>query len=269
MTDSNWLPDGGTFDGAHEYVLLCPGCDRRKFSWNTQKKVGHCFRCGHTLTGMKMLRETFMGVGSSTSRPSVTFKSPGRPRDEAYLPVEYIPHALAYLVGRGISLSLAREIGVLYSGGRVWFPVSSPLGGAPFMVGRDITGASMIPWKSFPSEKGRYIFGKLPVGGTIVLVEGIIDLLAPRLWGHGVALLGSHPSVDILTWIGNHYSRVFLWLDPDEAGEKGTVLIRNILKGWFPKVSVSICPYLFGDKDAGDHTPEEAREVLKAVGYVL
>lgn len=176
---------------------------------------------------------------------------------------------MRYLESRGVSATLAQEIGVLYATDRVWFPISSPMGLAPSLMGRDITGLAQIPWKAFTIERAKYVFGSTPTGTRVILVEGIMDCVSSGLYGKSLSLLGSHPSLDLLVQLGNLYKEVVLWLDPDSAGREGTAYITSVMRGWFPSLklgSVNSNKTVGGRlADPGEHTPEEAAVLLAEV----
>lgn len=280
MTDSTaYLPDGGKWNG-NEYSLPCPGtlsdgskCGKR-FSWNTITLRGQCFKCKLAARGEKSLQRLF---GPQTQavpdRPQHQFRpvTIGRANSGPFIQAENSTEASQYLLSRGVGLPLMKEIGVLYSQDRVWFPISSPMGLAPSLMGRDITGLATIPWKAFTIERSKYVFGRTPPGSTsrVILVEGIMDLVSPGLWGKGFSLLGSHPSLDLLVKLGNNYKEIILWLDPDQAGREGTTYVTSVLRGWFPSLKLG---FVNSNKtvggrlaDPGEHTPEEAAVLLAEV----
>lgn len=265
--EENWLPEGGTWEGSSEYVLPCK-CGRMKFSWNVNKKVGNCFRCGFKLIGVRALRSHFGTTGGTETAPSQSW-SPGRsqschPGSSNFIPASISPAAVEYLSGRGVSKELAEEIGILYKDERVWFPLTSPFGLIPFLLGRSINPDSTMRWTSFPGEKGQYVFGGSEKNGPVVLVEGVFGVLSSGLYGKAVALLGSKPSLELLAALVNRYSEVFVWFDPDEAGRNGSKYIKEVLHNWFPLCKVKEIIY---NKEPDDCSVEESKEVLKEQGY--
>lgn len=280
-----WLPDGAEHAGGREYLLRCPQPDcashlknKKKFAWNTDKECGHCLTCGFSIGGMRKLRLYFGDHGELASQ-RVVFRSPAVP--SSYTPVgsdDYLagtPAAL-YLRSRGVDAGLAEEIPVLDADGRIWFPLWSPFGLTQFLLGRIArkTEPGEVPWMSFPAFKSKYLFGELPTGPTLIVVESIFDVLTPGWWGQAVSILGSEPSVDMIAWLAQRYPQWVIALNnynTDQAGRKGADLIQGILKGWFPehKICVAIPP---GQKnDFGQCTPEEAHyaatNAVKAAGW--
>ena len=234
----SWLPANARHVGGNEYLLVCPApsCRKEKLAWNAKKVFGWCLVCGFRINGLEQLKRHFP-TGSSVPL-HVDFRTPL----DGYGVIDPYSHpgASAYLEERGVIPDDIYQCNCTYGEGRVWFPVWSPLGLQPFCLGRSIDPRNKLRWLSYPAEKGKYLFGKLPVGETVILVEGIFKVLTPHLWGRALAVLGSAPSLDILVWLGLRYKDIIVWFDPDAAGLKGASMVSSMLNGWLPDVTVCV-----------------------------
>jgi hypothetical protein len=94
---------------------------------------------------------------------------------------------------------------------------------------------------------------------VVVIVEGIFDVITPQLLGIAVANLGTNVGRNMATWVfSKRPKKCIVWLDPDEAGIRGTAKVADALTSW------GICPTIYSpepyknlpwvkvDKEPGD-----------------
>lgn len=232
-----WLPSGGRFEeGGSEYVFTCPSCGNPKFFWNVRGGRGYCFRCDLKVGSAAYLRR-LLGTAIPEQEKIVEPEVVAQKRFLEKVPVRGTP-AEIYLASRLVSVDQAEEIGILYEPEtqRIHAPIWSPLKGLP----PSYKSRSIVPgqkgWMSRKGDGGGYLFGASPkkasMDGSVVLVEGVFDVLTPGLWGRALALLGSQLLEGVEWWLARTYGKVILLLDPDEAGTKKAKGVESRLVRW-------------------------------------
>lgn len=173
------------------------------------------------------------------------------------------PGALAYVEGRGLERATIERYRIGYAaGGELaaylrWrrLPAGAAVrvgllgrGGREFLAGRVvvpelrdgrpvwIVGRTIDPYASGPKYLG--LPGPKPVFGweeavgsaTVVLTEGVFDLLALRQWHlPALALVGTYVRPEVLRAIGARFGRFLLALDADEAGDAAAAALERVL----------------------------------------
>jgi len=141
-----------------------------------------------------------------------------------YAPGDRLPR---YLTFKGLDLGLAHDVGLLTSRGpffqgRIIVPETDAQGRVIHLCGRDIRGRD--PKYLFMAGIPKPVYGlvRLRRGFPVFVVEGVFDWLTLLQWGYqAVCLLGtSLKKNDALQLC--QAKRVYLALDNDEAGERGT-----------------------------------------------
>jgi DNA primase len=147
-----------------------------------------------------------------------------------------IDHTHPYLASRGISKETAEKFGVgFFSGkgsmsGRIVFPIHNESGELVAYAGRSIDGAAGERYK-FPSgfHKSAVLYnlhraiGESNPERQVVVVEGFFDCMKVTAAGFPcVALMGSSLSATQQETLGQHFQRVVLLFDGDDAGKKAT-----------------------------------------------
>lgn len=246
MTD--YLPAGQPGPGA-EYVLdECPGCGKpRHFYWNTETCKGKCHACQFVIIGKRRFIRLTGGDGEGLEglrpwreRPTHPLASNARSMDCAW------DHDLPRrtLSQRGVTEDVARKIPIRYSPDHGYMflnldPLSPEL--PPVIVYRSVYRWPN-KWIGLPGVRLAYYgFGlnHLPPGiSSVLLVEGVYDVLGPGLLGKAVALMGSSFNPVWAAALKHRgIQRVVTWLDPDEAGRSGTRKVLQTLQAWELKVS--------------------------------
>ncbi len=250
---SGFLPEGGSFDAAGEYVTDCPRCGgRRKFYWNPVKARGFCFggQCQTKVRGVEDYKALFAG----SSGVSPLFAKPRDYREDPKPekidptasddPWDY-PEARGFLggeppKGRGLSREVVWEGGIRARGSRIRVSLDPVCRNhPPYVYVRSADGSS--PW--MPERAGvrrqSYVYGlkaweQVEPYLQVVLFEGIFDVLGTGLYGRALALMGSSLSQDLARYLGEAYPglRAYYWPDPDPAGQAGAVKASATLAGW-------------------------------------
>ena len=256
-----------------EYIVVCPFCSG-DLHWNAGLQGGQCFRCGSKFNTTKM---NFHFRGNSNSAVDDLIEKIVRPREapkQKAIPLYgYQKHWQArwHLEEyRRCDPATLDKLGVWYDEeeDRVCIPIQPVLPGGgnverPYMSRH--TDPDVKGWKAQPPgiEKEQYWFtaGRIPNRRAIILVEGIFDVLTPRLEGIAIATLGTKLSPAMQDWFWLNSPDVYLWYDPDEAGERASDTISRQLLGIVPVKGV-----IRGVPEPGDLSPKQAREILKECG---
>lgn len=245
-------------EGDVDYQYLCPECDKRNLWWRPEAGVGQCFSCSRGF-GEYQMKQMF-GLSSALSDlnfeliPTV-LRAP-LPRTQAALD----SMAEWYLFEhRKFHRGDLDKVKHWYEPetDRVCFGLNNVLGGtSPYYMSRS-TDPDTKGWMVQPAdaEKSGLWFNPRNLNPDLpmVIVEGIGDILTPRLMNFGVAILGVSVSIE-MEYVLRNNPRLYVWLDPDKAGRQAMLAIKQQLP---QAIMVSY------HKEPGDCTPEEARDVLR------
>lgn len=246
------LPNGHYVSGGREYLTRCPECNKEKFYWNLIKNVGFCHSCHRKVSGERQFAKAF--DGQMSLQPKYQGPEARGPDPELFLSAVVDKKARAYLNGRWVSEAQIIERDIRYYAQRIYVPVT-PLSPEfpPGWICRRIHGEK--GWRALPGlRKAHYVYGRRPEGQTVVLVEGVFDVLSPGLYGIAVALLGTHLSNTHLAWLRTHYKRVIVWLDPDVPGQaaaKGIVRQLRAAGLWARNFEAPVDPGALGPAHPG------------------
>jgi len=140
-------------------------------------------------------------------------------------------------LGPALRIGLLNHTGAEFLAGRIVVPEFRD-GQAVWLVGR-----LLDPVASSEGEAGeappKYLAlrGSKPLLGaelaqgspTVIVVEGVFDLLTLRIWGYpAVALVGTHTRSDIVDQLRS-FKRVYLVMDQDDAGLEATLKLIDSL----------------------------------------
>lgn len=210
--------------GGKELLLPCPRCGKEKFYVNIGKKSAWCW---NALCHYKINSDADFYALDLTYRPK---KVPGVLANipDLYDPAEY-EEARKFLEGRSVDPSHP-DIRYAPSQQMLYFRITSPLDGYhPSWHRRSVKEKSWIVLKG--TDKDAYWYE--PVRWEerrIILVEGCWDAL--RIGAGSLSLLGAKMSKHHLTGILRRgWEDVALWLDPDQAGIKGSLEMEHMLTG--------------------------------------
>lgn len=250
----------------------CPKC-AGTFHWHTRRLTGHCFRCGFKLGGTKNFVTTF---GEKPPEPGdALFKEDILPFGDM-VPATESAEARGYLHQRGVAPQYLEQAGVeaCYHNGAVYFPIWSPVGPVGSVSTQWMWRRIDQPgWMAQRMHKGLYVFGaksvvkRLKSESIVYLVEGVFDLLSPRLYDSGLALLGSEMSPQLQRWIrsvANPTGTIFIWFDGDSTGKGKGRKLQEALSVWHP--NVRLCNGWKDDpRDPGQYGWQEASDLITQV----
>lgn len=230
----------------NEVTYICPLCQKPKLGWNVIRHFGQCFYCDKGYNDLSIRRITTINyIRGYAEDMNVDLEAgkaePKKPKYEfermAHGNAEQIEarcflmadkHLLPSIVDEYVCYSpTTREVGVqLYnvlgwnSGPATWMRRSIDRKG--WFADAGIEKANHLF-----CAPGKYRF---PQGEIIYLVEGVFDALSLCPWATAVSLLGTKLYPAQLDWLkervkGNNNLPVFIWMDPDKAGQKAATEI--------------------------------------------
>jgi DNA primase len=204
---------------------------------------------------------------------------PSRPEENQPLSfiLRNIDQQHPYVRSRGLSAETARYFGVGYYGGngflrgRIVIPIHNEQGELIAYSGR-ATG-ERGPKYRLPAgfRKSQVLFNLHRVlardGRTLVLVEGFFDTFKMHQAGYPnvVALMGSRLSDGQAKLILQHFDRIIVMLDGDEAGRAGTTAAVAVLSPFLAVDTVTLASGAQPDELA----PEEIRRILAGLAHHL
>lgn len=254
-----------------EYVYKCPLCGHNKLKWDPKRKAGRCWGCpGHPGYGIKTMSALLnhrLDV-SMACLPDVELRelSPREARHKkVVLPATRDDMMWWYLEQeRRIKREWLQDVPLWYEEetDRVHFPLRPKVGLDPWDNG--ITMSRICDpdqkgwWVSRKDKELHWYHNLWRIPDTLVLVEGIFDVLTPNLQDCAIALLGTK-----LYEIGEYWlvenaldKEVLVWLDDDEPGKLAAKQICSLL------TCLGIRWRNIDAKEPGSCTPEEARGIL-------
>ena len=277
--------------GHHQYRGICPihgGEGRDAFHANLSQNVFHCFSCGAggsvldfvaamercsvREAALRLQQErgetTQPGADSRRGKATVTEKM-STPAPLGFS-LRGIDSTHPYLAERGIRQATAMEFGVgFYRGagilsGRLAIPIHNARGELVAYAGRTLDRTE--PRYRFPAGFGKseilFNLHRAAATGqsTVVVVEGFFDCLKVHQAGTPavVALMGAVLYPAQHRSLLEHFQRVILMLDGDDAGRCATVKIAAQLH---PHASVGVV-HLLGPVQPDQLSIEAIREVL-------
>lgn len=225
------LPPGHWVSGT-EYSVICPECgSSAKAFLNPYKGRAHCksSHCGWVAYNKAEIYEAFDIDPDDEDWKGLAPVQAPRNQERGYtltgmIPAWLDPKARAYLAGkRGLSEKIVQAGGIEYSVKLQRFVVMLE----PFTADLRSRQATRYPGsigKWYPAFEGislsEYGYGLrfIPAQADgIVLMEGIFDVLATRMLGRGIAMMGTKLTLSGLMWL-KRFKRVIVWVDPDNAG---------------------------------------------------
>lgn len=257
-----------------EYVVVCPFC-LGDLHWNAHLGGGQCFRCHKTFNTIKMRFHFKETARSIIDELFATLTKPPRKVEQKQPPrYGYQQHWQArwhFEDYRKCDPKILNDLGVWYDEetDRICVPIQ--LVGGEQDVERPFMSRATDPdekgWKAQPfgitKERHWFTAGRTEFTSPLVLVEGIFDVLTPRLDGTAIATLGTKLTPDMQDWFWLHEPEsVVIWYDPDEPGIDASKIVKAQLEGVVKNIHV------INDKpEPGDLTPEEVREILGCVSF--
>ena len=249
------LPPGAVLvEDGREAQFDCWECGRRRAYVNTSTGLGICFRCGKTYKASDF-------EGPERPEAPKLFTS-ALPTSGLGLPAYKSFRANRYLQGRGVDPHEFPSIYCNQDG--LLFPVRHTLKPTQGWMQRTWEGKWLA--RDMP-DKSAFIYAvsydpAFFEGEQLVLVEGIFDVLTPRLrWG--VALLGTRLSPPQERFLQLCLPRaVLVWLDPDGAGQAASQRILARLRSLGLEANSTRGPHVDG-REPGDCKPEDLPEAWR------
>jgi hypothetical protein len=228
-------------------IDVCPMCGKspQKCWFDVQRERGGCWACGGKIYSWSHLEKLCGATLAAPPPPPLVIPGTNR-RPWSSLPSAWdIVEAREYLIERGLDEDQVRSLPI------EWLPEHrcmvlevdrlSPDLPREWWRRRPEPGSKWISWPGVSASS--YLFGVRflrPDLCRVLVMEGIFDVLSPRLEGFAVALLGTKLSLERLVWLRQQRfgDGVILWLDADAAGERADRELSQTLKAWgIPVVS--------------------------------
>lgn len=224
----------GEYKGGGEYLFdYCPNCGKEKhFYWNVFKKVGQCKVCGytphHVIPGVEDMTEwTPREVSVHKDMVGHRFQSPWIDTDTRQ-----------YLKSKGVTLNQVKAFGIKHNISRNCLEVPvSPV--APEFPPTTLVrfhrsyGSKWMPNEGFSKLNYMFNLNCLQNRKSVLVCEGIFDILSTKLESHSVALLGTQITDRMLDILSNY--KVYTWFDWDSAGKKAAEEMQRYGDVWgFP-----------------------------------
>lgn len=243
------LPVGRWSHGSHWIVETCPGtqyrtCGARNHLYlNVSKGVGYCFKCELKVFGKEGLYRIWPELEGQAETKPAEFANPisthlANPQVFGVNAWE-VPESRHYLMEKYLTESLCRMLPIY------WVPLDSQ-----FAIMADPLSPEYpeAPWCRALSEKAKW----RPLTGTqskaygwgirylprnidsVVMCEGIFDILTSGLVGQAVALLGTRAREVWPSWCRSRgVKKVSIWLDADDKGDEALFLrLIPLFKAW-------------------------------------
>lgn len=221
--------------------------------------LAYCHHCG--LSGY--YRNKTVNIYHSSKPPSAINSDP----KDILLPKDVMVDmnlwplvAKEWLIKYGITKEEVKKYGL------VWSPSCDRLLVPLYMDGNYIgwQGRSFAPDKKVPRYYTRLdstnINGNCgqyssSLGKTsVVLVEDALSAIKCARYTNAIALLGSHPTPEVINWIANRYNDVAIWLDNDNDIVKKQ---QNKLASLFKVLVTGKVKLILTDKDPKDYSNQE------------
>lgn len=211
-----------------QWVCDCPFCGRAQhFEWNTEHDVGYCFVCKKFCQNLEQLRYAFSG---QLDRIQVRAKEVRHKEIDPLNRCSAWDHSRsrAWCQQKNFTELAVRECCIEYS------PDCDELYIECSAISRDLPKSTLYrplggskkkqKWLHLAGTRAAYygwgMSGFNDRTRSVLLCEGLSDLLATRLYNYGIAALGSDLNASWFYWLSKHVKKVYFWFDADLAGEK-------------------------------------------------
>lgn len=229
----------------NEMTYICPICQKPKLGWNTIRHFGQCFYCDRGYNDISIKRictiNYMQGFAEDMNVDLEAGKAePKKPKYEfermSHGNVEQIEarcflmadkHLLPNVIDQHVHYSpTTREVGVqimdVFTNGLKYSWMRRSIDRKGWFADAGIGKSNYLFY-----VPGQF---KFPQGEMIYLVEGVFDALSLSPWASAVALLGTKLYPAQLEWLKrkvamNNGLPVFVWMDPDKAGQKAATEI--------------------------------------------
>ncbi len=222
----------GFEEGGSEYRDYCPKCGHLAYHWNEHKRKGYCHFCEYKSIKPKDNTEV-------VCLPYLIEKyyKKGIPIPELYPDAFECDESFRYLASRNVDIAPTWDINhaIKYDmeNKKIYYPIY-PVAKEydKSWIYRHVYGTQYNTLIELEKKKAGYVFGLpyLYYYPTIVVVEGVFDVLSPGLDGYAIALLGTRMFESTAIWIKQNFKRAVIWLDP--GAEQKAKVIANTLRDY-------------------------------------
>lgn len=246
----------------------CPeGVDRKKRLYIKHTQDGtyifYCHHCG--LSGV--YKEKVTNVHRVVKQPVARDQKDIRlPKDIIKDSHQWPSTATGWLLKYGITESEIKNNGIVYSPSvdRLLMPLymdGDYIGwqGRTLAKDRDIPKYLTTVDSNRPSGNCGLYRNAVP-SDTAVLVEDVVSAIKLSRQVDSIALLGSHPTSEVVNWIAGRYKNIIIWLDNDKPE---VIKQQNKLHSLFKVLVSGEVKLILTDKDPKDYSDSEIEEWLK------
>jgi len=271
LNPSEYLEHAPTESGAQVHVNhegCSAGLDRKKRLYIKRlpdnSVVAYCHHCGSSGYYTDKITNIHRVVKPPLEE-SQSAKNLLLPKDVINDATQWPIDARGWLLKYGITEKEIKEHGIVYSPSvdRLLFPLYMD-GNYIGWQGRSLTQDRDVPKylttvdSNNPSGNcGVYKHG--PDSSTAVLVEDIISAIKVSRTADAIALLGSHPTSEVINWIANRYSNIYIWLDNDKPE---VIKQQNKLASLFKVLVSGKVELILTDKDPKNHSDTEIKGLI-------
>lgn len=272
-----------------EFACLCPfheNFDTPAFYINKNSGLWHCFNISCAKKGrfqdlVKNITNETIYIANDTSIEQLELltKTIDKHRhvqdgfDEAMerITINYRDpddvKKLQYLVDRGFGLGVLEhfEVGFSTRQNRIVIPVRNENYKVVGFIGRAISEGDIPKYKysdNFPRRNLLLNLCDVKFDDTAIVVEGSLDYLKVHQAGfpNVVSTMGSTVSPVQIELLNKYFSSLILFMDNDDAGEKG----KHAIMDGCPRKDIWVVPYPEDKKDPGEMSNEEIQNAINA-----
>jgi len=252
-----------------DLVVAClnPEHDDRNPSMRIDKIMGifNCPACGFKGNIFKLYNQSVDQLQSLKDRLQRNIRVKAAESIGITLPPDIVPYEGTW---RGIKPETYKKFGAFQHHasehiGRIVFPITNITGKIVALNGRHTTGGTPKYLFSPPGVRLPLFPIVKPIKGTVILVEGIYDVINLHDKGltNAICCFGTkninENKLSMLRIQGIDY--IYIFFDPDDAGQNGAIEVKNLCE----KLSIPSSNILVKSSDPGDLTEEQ---VLKLKG---
>lgn len=244
LDEARKMLGGGKLVGAKKDQLktMCPFCRGNKFYFNVRTgssscKSGRCEKSFRSIYSFAKALDKVFFVPIKTDITRTSEFDPWRGEDKTPIRPQNHTRAWLYLQSRGVDTSEALECNIwcMKKSGTLIFSLYNffnPEEQTPYY--RRLKGE--LRWIGEPGfERVHHCFGGqwLKTGArSVVIVEGIFDLLTPGLRGYGISTLGAEISAYQMAFIANNFQKVYHLPDNDQGGVKCSIDLQKMCRSY-------------------------------------
>lgn len=224
--------------------------------------LAYCHHCGLSGYYKEKIRNIHRVAKPSVGEINVLAKDLRLPKDVLKDETRWPITATWWLLKYGITNDEVKKHGIVYSPSidRLLLPLYMD-GDYIGWQGRSLTQNRDVPKyiTQVDSNRPDGNCGSYRVGlnqDTAVLVEDIISAIKVSRVVDSIALIGSHPTPEVINWIAKRYKNIFIWLDNDKPE---VIKMQNKLHSLFRVLVPGKVKLILTDKDPKEYSTEEIK----------